>query len=136
MNIFRHILASAAILCCIPALAQGPQDERTRQKELQEQIAGEVERHTESLKLEPWQVFYVDSILNHDYKAMQDELSKLSKSRVTNSDLYQLVMDNWNERIYQSFKKILDENQWARYLKTGGAKDKKARDKRAEKRNH
>ena len=135
MKLFRHILALGVLLAWLPAAAQGPQDEKARAKQLQEKIDEEVERYTESLKLQPWQTFYVDSILNHDYKAMQEEINRLSSARVSNSDLYQVVIDKWNERIYAAFKRLFNEEQWAKYLKTGGAKDKKARDKREAKRN-
>jgi hypothetical protein len=43
------------------------------------------------------------------------------------------VQDKWLEAIYQSYLRILNENQKAKYLKSGAAKAKKARDKRAEK---
>ena len=135
MKLFRNILALGALLAWLPAAAQGPQDEKARAKQLQEKIDEEVERYTETLNLQPWQTFYVDSILNHDYKALQDELNKLASARVSNTDIYQVVSDKWNERIYVAFQRLFNEEQWARYLKTGGAKDKKARDKREAKRN-
>ena len=89
----------------------------------------------EQLELEDWQVFYVDSILTHDYKAMQDEFAAMSAAKMTNSDLFYDVQDKWMEQIYQSLRKILDDKQWAMYEKTGAARDKKARDKRAAKKN-
>ena len=42
--------------------------------------------------------------------------------------------DKWEEQIYTAMEKVLDEKQWAKYLKTGAAREKKARDKRAAKR--
>ena len=38
------------------------------------------------------------------------------------------------EQIYNAFSKVFDEDQWAKYLKQGAAREKKARDKRAAKR--
>ena len=37
------------------------------------------------------------------------------------------------EQIYQAMHKVFNEEQWEKYLKSGAARDKKARDKRAAK---
>lgn len=133
----RKIIIIVA-LCLLPAVAsaqQQPKSEEERQKEFYEAIEKQIERLTTMLSLEDWQVFYVDSILTHDYKAMQEEVMDLSKAKVSNSDIYYDVQDRWMEQIYQSFQKILSEDQWAKYQKSGAARDKKARDKRAAKKN-
>ena len=101
-----------------------------REKKFNEFIQKEVSRLETSLKLEDWQGFYADSILNHDYRAMQDELTELSESKVSNTDLYTMANDKWAEQIYNSMHKILNEKQWDKYLKMGAARDKKSRDKR------
>ena len=87
------------------------------------------------LDLEVWQSFYVDSILTHDYMALRDELKEMRDAKMTNTDAYQRVQDKWAEQIYIAFQKVFNEEQWAKYLKSGAARDKKSRDKRAAKRN-
>lgn len=131
MKKFAFILA----LCCLSAglFAQEQKSEAERQKQFFEAIDQQIERLTLSLDLEDWQVFYVDSILTHDYQAMQQEYETLSKARVSNSELFYDTQDKWMEQIYQSLHKVFNEEQWAKYLKTGAARDKKARDKRAAK---
>ena len=58
------------------ALAQESQKTpEQREKEFYEAIEAQVNRLTEQLELSDWQVFYVDSILTHDYRAMQDEFT-------------------------------------------------------------
>jgi hypothetical protein len=114
--------------------AQQPQDEEKELKELYDAIQTEVDNITNSLDLEVWQTFYLDSILTHDYMAMRDELKGLRDSKMTNADLYQQTRDKWNEQIYNSLEKVFDEQQWAKYLKSGAAREKKSRDKRASKR--
>ena len=109
-------------------------EETDREKKFREGIDKLVENYENDLKLEGWQVFYVDSILTHDYTAMNEEMKQMSSAKVENPDLYQVVQDKWMEQIYNSFHKILDEKQWARYLKNGASRDKKNRDKRAAKR--
>lgn len=114
--------------------AQQPQDEEKELKELYDAIQTEVDNITNSLDLEVWQTFYLDSILTHDYMAMRDELKGLRDSKMTNADLYQQTRDKWNEQIYNSLEKVFNEQQWAKYLKSGAAREKKSRDKRASKR--
>lgn len=108
-------------------------EELDREKKFRENIEKMVENFETSLNLEYWQVFYVDSILTHDFTAMSEEMKELGKSKVENPDIYQSVSDKWMERIYSSFQKIFNEEQWAKYLKTGAGREKKARDKRKEK---
>ena len=115
--------------------AQQPQDEEKELKELYDAIQAEVDNYTNTLDLEVWQTFYLDSILTHDYMAMRDELKGLRDSKMTNTDLYQQTRDKWNEKIYNALEKVFNEEQWAKYLKTGAAREKKSRDKRAAKRN-
>ena len=105
-------------------------EEKKAEKEFYESIQREVERLEGILKLEDWQVFYVDSIMTHDYKAMQEELNDLRSKKVSNTDMYYDIQDKWQENMYVAFEKIFDENQWAKYLKSGAARDKKNRDKR------
>ena len=122
-----------ALSISIGAMAQEtPQD---KDKMLRENIDKTLERDEKTLELEYWQVFYMDSILTHDYSAMMAELEEKSKAKVENSTIYQKVQDKWNEQIYNSIHKILNEEQWNKYLKQGAAREKKAREKREEKRN-
>ena len=127
------ILAFCAISLCLQAQAQ--KSEKDRQKQFFEAIDTQVDRLTELLDLEEWQAFYVDSILTHDYAALQQEFDYLQKSKVTNSDLFYDIQDKWSEQIYNSLHEVFTEDQWAKYLKSGAAREKKARDKRAAKKN-
>ena len=73
----------------------------------------------------------MDSILIHNTMAIQNEFNSMQKAKVSNPELYYDIQDKWNEETYKAFQKLLDEEQWAKYLKQGGSRDKKARDKRA-----
>lgn len=109
---------------------QNPPSPEEQEKKLAEFIQKEVDRWETTLKLEDWQVFYVDSILNHDYRAMQEEMNSLSSAKVSNFDIYTKTSDKWAENIYVAFRKVLNGDQWAKYLKSGAARDRKAREKR------
>ena len=76
-NIF---LAVACLVISMPlAFAQqNPPSPEEQEKKLSEFIQKEVDRLEMTLKLEDWQVFYVDSTLNHDYTALNAEFKKMS----------------------------------------------------------
>ena len=111
------------------------QSEEEELKQFREAIDKTVDMYTDQLDLEGWQTFYVDSILTHDYEAMRDELKGMQAAKMSNSDAYTRVQDKWAEQMYVPLQKVFNEEQWAKYLKSGAAREKKARDKRAAKRN-
>lgn len=113
---------------------QQPQSEEEEIKQLREAVDKTVESYENLLDLEDWQSFYVDSILTHDYDALRLELKALRNAKVANTDIYVQAQDKWSEQIYNSLQKVFNEEQWAKYLKSGAAREKKSRDKRAAKR--
>lgn len=127
------LMAALCALTALPLAAQGPQSPEEQERQLYEAIDKEIDRQTTVLDLADWQIFRIDSTLTHDYKAMTAEIETLRTSKVSNATAYMAVQDKWLEAIYQSYHNILNETQWAKYLKGGAAKAKKARDKRAEK---
>ena len=134
MDMFKNfatgLVCFLLALVCLPASAQSGQKKEDKEKKMGEFIQNQVSNLENSLKLETWQTFYVDSILNHDYRAMQDELDNLSSAKVSNTDIYIRTQDKWNEQIYQALSKVMNEAQWNKYLKMGAAREKKFRDKR------
>ncbi len=125
----RVFSSLAAALLCVLALAQEA-DPQKREKEFFENLDKQITQLTSQLDLEDWQVFYVDSILTHDYQAMQRELMTLQQKKVSNADIYSEVAYRWQDRIDESLQKVFTEQQWAKYQKNGAARAKKARDKR------
>jgi hypothetical protein len=124
----------ALLLLPLWAGAQQPQSEEEELKQMREMIDRTVDNYTSLLDLDDWQIFYVDSILTHDYEAMRQEVKGMRDAKMTNTEGYQRVQDKWAEQVYNAFQKVFNEEQWAKYLKTGAARDKKSRDKRAAKR--
>ena len=124
------------VLSLLPfcAFAQQQLSEEEELKQFREAIDKTVDNYTDQFNLEIWQTFYVDSILTHDYEAMRAELKGMQAAKMTNSDAYTRVQDKWAEQIYVALQKVFNEEQWAKYLKSGAAREKKARDKRAAKR--
>lgn len=126
----RWMTFITSLLIAVCAYAQQPQTPEEMEKQLMEYIDKEVQRLSGMLKLEYWQEFYVDSTLVHDLHAMQDEMKGLQEKKVANVDMYTAVGDKWQEQIYEAYHKFFNEEQWAKYLKSGAAREKKARDKR------
>ena len=130
------VLFTAAFFLLAGGLASAQQQmtPEQREKQLYENIQKQVDSYASSLDLEDWQIFYADSILTHNFGEMAKEFEELSNNRVGNTDLYAIIQDKWMEENYKAFEKILDKDQLAKYLKQGASRDKKARDKRAQKR--
>lgn len=130
----KHLLFTGLmLLLTLPLFAQNQLSPEEEAKKLRETIDKEVERLTGLLDLADWQVFYIDSTLTYNVDAMRTEHKTLQAAKVSNSDLYWRISDKWQEATYVQYRKILNDQQWERYLKSGGAKEKKARDKRAAK---
>lgn len=132
----KHILLTAiGLLMFLVASAQEqPLTPEQRAKKMREAIDKMVENYEESLQLEDWQAFYADSILTHNMEERNKEMEALMANKVENYDLYTMIGDKWDEQTYIAFQKILTEEQWKKFLKTGADRAKKARDKRAAKR--
>lgn len=134
----RHIILTALLVLAPAMLAAQEQEELSpeqQEKKFREGIDAQVERYENALDLEIWQTFYVDSILNHNYNAMKEEFKVLSDNKVANPELFIRIQDKWEETSYQAFRRVLNDEQWAKYCKMGASRAKKARDKREEKRN-
>ena len=104
--------------------------EPKKQPDIYQQIEEEADRLQRVLDLEDWQVFYVDSILKHNFPAMREEFEQLSKQKVSNSSLYMSVQDKWLENTDSAYMQLFTKEQWAAYQKSGAAKQQKARAKR------
>lgn len=111
------------------AFAQEPQE-----PDIDKIVSGLVENLTRSFKLDEVQVFFVDSILQHNYPAMMEELNQLKKTGASNEDTYQAISDKWMAASDVAFEKVFTEDQWSKYLKSIYGKEKKRRDKRMQER--
>ena len=104
-------------------------------KKMLENVDRQVEQMTNDLDLADWQVFYVDSILTANYLSLQEGFAELSAKKVGNRDIYQDLQYRKLDEVYFALEKVLDEQQWTKYLKRGAAKDKKSREKYFAKKN-
>ena len=130
----KHFISiGLMLLLALPLFAQNQMSPEEEAKKLREGIDKEIDRLTTLLDLADWQIFYVDSTLTFNIESMRAEQKALAAAKVSNTDLYWETTDKWQEATYIQYRKIFNDKQWERYLKSGGAKEKKARDKRAAK---
>jgi len=132
-RLFTLVAAAALSIFALKGQNQQAQTPEQQEKQLMEYIDKEVQRLSSQLDLEYWQEFYVDSTLNHDFRAMQEELKEMQLAKVGNADLYISVQDKWMQKVADSYQRFFTEEQWKKFLKSGGARAQKARDKRREK---
>ena len=123
----------AVIAAAVAATFASAAQEQQKEVSLEEKCEEEADRLQRALDLEDWQTFRVDSTLKHDYAAMKAEYERMSAAKISNFDLYQDIQDKWMESIDRSYQKLFTPEQWALYLKQGGARAQKARAKRAAK---
>ena len=105
--------------------AQEQQEEKTP-----EEIATEeADRLEKLLKLEPHQTFFIDSVLQHDMRAMYDEMQLMKQSGTQEFIVYQRIKETWGNRIDSSYMNILTEKQWLEYLRSTNRMTKEMRKK-------
>ena len=127
MNRLFHSLLLAATLLCLPPTAQA---QEPQQPNVDEIIAKQVENLTRTFKLDEVQVFFVDSILQYNYHAMNDAFEEARKTGASNADTYQTISDQWMGATDEAFERIFTEEQWKKYMKSAYGKEKQRRDKR------
>ncbi|MBE6233468.1 MAG: hypothetical protein E7118_03210 [Bacteroidales bacterium] len=128
-----RMTAVVSFLSFVSLFSAEAQQGNQEQPDIYEQAEQEADRLQRILKLEDWQVFYVDSTLKHDFPAMMAEYENLRASKVENASMYQQIHDKWMDQIDVTYKRIFTESQWKAYLKSGAARQQKAREKRRQK---
>ena len=132
----KHILLTVVglLMFLVASAQEQPLTPEQRAKKMREGIDKMVEEYERTLQLEDWQSFYADSILTHNLEERNKEMEAMASNKVANYDLYTMVGDKWEEETYNAFRRILTDEQWKKYLKSGAGRAKKARDQRAAKR--
>lgn len=114
----KYVLLFSIIFSAVPLKASAQEEE---EKKTPEELAYEqAEKMEKDLKLKPHQTFFVDSVLQHDMRALNDEFMFMRASGVQEVTVYQKIQEKWTSQIDSSFKKILNEDQWLLYLRNTG----------------
>ncbi|MCK9626275.1 MAG: hypothetical protein M0R23_07455 [Bacteroidales bacterium] len=132
MSNLKIILTIAVILTCNSIIsAQNPQKEE--KINIPEMAAKEADNLMGLFKLEEYQVFLVDSVLQANLPVMIEEMTKIKQSGASNQESFQYISDKWLDKTDEAFFKIFTKEQWNKYLKSSYGKEKKKRDKRLKK---
>lgn len=117
-KIISYLIVLASPMLFAPSLyAQNQQEEEKTPEEI---AMEEADRLEEMLELEPHQTFYIDSILQHDMRAMHDELQMLQYSGTREYTAFQQVRDKWVSQIDSAYRKVLTNYQWMVYQRSLG----------------
>jgi len=129
--LFQILLLAAALLLSVPAArAQEPQ-----QPDIDQIIANQIDNLTRTFKLDEVQVFFVDSILQYNYHAMNEAFEEARKTGASNADTYQAISDQWMQATDEAFQRFFTKDQWNKYMKSSYGKEKQRREKRISERN-
>lgn len=125
-RMFLTLLCTAAFLAAAPVVsAQEPQE-----PDIDKIIATQLDNLTKTFKLDEVQIFFVDSILQYNFHAMNDEFEQTRRSGASNSETYQIISDKWMSATDDAFERFFTEEQWKKYMKSSYGKEKQRRDKR------
>ena len=96
----------------------------------EEYAAKQVKSLTSKLQLTESQEFYVDSILTTNYVGLKNQIDDMQRSGMQDPENYRRCSEMWQDKTIAAMKKVLDEQQFIKYLKhIGKGKDyKKGKD--------
>ena len=117
----RNIIFSTALTLTMTVFSTALSAQNQQEEKTPEELAlDEADRLEELLALEPHQTFYIDSILQHDMRAMHDELQQLQMSGTREYIAFKQVRDKWIAQMDSAYKKVLTEYQWMQYRRSIG----------------
>ncbi len=80
----------------------------------------EVVRLTKALNLTETQVFYVDSIITNNFVGIKTAFDDLRNSGRSEYQIFKQTQELWEEKRLTALKKVLDEQQYIKYLRLIG----------------
>ena len=106
----------ALILCFTNVKSYGQEPEKTP-----EEIAAEqADRLQKDLGLADHQLFFVDSVLQYNFAALTNEMEEMRKAGIQSRDSFMSAQKRWGLKTEEAFEKILDNDQFMKYLKISG----------------
>ena len=134
MLLKRTSAALAAILIFFGGALCHAQNSNAPAKPLSvdEQIAKQVDDLIERYKLDDYQAFRIDTLLQHYVPVYQAAMKKLKDSGAAQVESYQMVLDYWADFFDSQYQQIFNDDQWKLYRKSQSGREKKKRDKRLE----
>ncbi len=82
--------------------------------------AMQAEKLQRDLKLEDYQVFLVDSVLQSNIEGSYKEFEKMRSAGIQSTDSYRELQLRWRTKTEDAFMKFMTREQFERYLKITG----------------
>ena len=132
MRFFCSYLAAAALLFCLNTniCRAQMQDEPQNEPNWDEVVAKQVNELIDRYKLDDYQAFKVDTLLQHYIPIYNEELRRVRAAGASQIQSYQRVVDIWGDFFDTEYQKIFTAEQWKLYMKSFAGKEKRKRDKR------
>ena len=127
-HLSKYIVAGALVVALSTTLCRAQQG--GGEQSYEDAITKQVEDMVERYKLDDYQAFKLDTLLQHFAPIYQAEIKKVKDSGAQQIDSYQTVVDKWASFFDSEYQKIFTEDQWTRYMKSPAGREKKKRDKR------
>lgn len=80
----------------------------------------QADRLQKDLGLADHQVFFVDSVLQFNFAGLTKEIEEMQKAGIQSRDSYMNAQKKWGLKTEEAFEKILDNDQFLKYLKLSG----------------
>ncbi len=96
------------------------QDPNQVQKTPVEIASEQADRLLRELKLNDYQLFMVDSVLQTNIAGVMDEFERMRKGGMQNPESYRDVQKKWQTKTEDAFEKLLTIEQFDRYLRISG----------------
>lgn len=130
MKHLSKYIAVAALFLTLSGTLCKAQPAAQEEKEYADAVAKQVEQMIEQFKLDDYQAFKLDTLMQHYAPIYQAEIKRVKDSGAAQVASFQTVVDKWADFFDSEYQKIFTEEQWKRYLKSPAGREKKKRDKR------
>jgi hypothetical protein len=94
--------------------------EQQPQKTPTEMASEQADRLQRDLNLKDHQLFFVDSVLQFNFVGLSNEVNQMKAAGMQTMESYRAVQTKWAMKTEEAFEKILDNEQFIRYLKVSG----------------
>ncbi len=110
------LLLITLALSFTPKVFYGQEPEKSPEQMATEQA----DRLQKDLGLADHQVFFVDSVLQFNFAGLTKEIEEMQKAGIQSRDSYMNAQKKWGLKTEEAFEKILDNDQFLKYLKLSG----------------
>ena len=129
LQFIKIVFAILVLVFSLNATAQNQDQKQKTPIEIASEQAGRLQR---DLKLNDYQVFKADSILQRNITGVVNQFEEMKKGGLQNPDSYREVQKMWQAKTDSAFESLFTLEQFDRYLKISGMSNKERKKKIAE----